>query len=41
MSGIDDLAAADFGFDDPDDEVSCEDCGWIGSAEAFHTCDDD
>lgn len=24
-----------------DDEESCEDCGWIGSAEAFHTCGDD
>lgn len=33
--------ADDYGLDDPDDEESCEDCGWIGSAAAFHTCNDD
>lgn len=26
-----------YGFDDPDDE----ECGWAGSAEAFHSCGDD
>jgi hypothetical protein len=30
-----------YGFDAPDDEESCEDCGWVGSDEAFHTCGDE
>lgn len=37
------LDALDPGWDkhEEDDEESCEDCGWIGSAEAFHACNDD
>lgn len=35
------MADNPYGFDDPDDEEACEDCGWVGSAEAFHTCGDD
>lgn len=28
-------------FDDPDDEVACEDCGHIGPVGGFHSCDDE
>jgi hypothetical protein len=31
----------EYGFNDPDDEEACEDCGHVGSVDGFHTCNDD
>jgi hypothetical protein len=30
-----------YGFDGPDDEEACEDCGHVGPVDGIHTCGDD